>query len=106
MQLRNYRLVINGGTTDDGQKITPIQISTDTHIVEYYYTYALVLAHLNRCGEALQIAQLIQSRVPSDDIAMTMPRPPFRFARRISHRLLRRLLATLRKENPHLLRPL
>ncbi|HUI89984.1 MAG TPA: tetratricopeptide repeat protein [Anaerolineales bacterium] len=69
--VKDLSLVIHGGTTDDGQKITPIQISTDTHVTEYYFTYALVLAHLNRCGEALQVAQLIQSRVPSDDTAMT-----------------------------------
>jgi tetratricopeptide (TPR) repeat protein len=69
--VKELSLAINGGTTDDGHKITPIQISTDTHVVEYYYTYALVLAHLNRCGEALQVAQLVQSRVPSDANAMT-----------------------------------
>jgi len=69
--VKELSLVINGGTTEDGQKIAPIQLTTDTYITEYYFTYALVLAHLNRCGEALQIAQQIQSRVPSDDIAMT-----------------------------------
>ena len=69
--VKELSLVINGGSTDDGQKVSSIQISTDTHVTEYYFTYALVLAHLNRCGEALQIAQLIQSHVPSDDIAMT-----------------------------------
>jgi len=69
--VQELSLVINGGTTDDGQKITPIQFTTDTHVTEYYFTYALVLAHLNRCAEALKIAQLIQSRAPSDDIAMT-----------------------------------
>ena len=69
--VKELSLVINGGTTDNGQKVASIQLTTDTHITEYYFTYALVLAHLNRCGEALQIAQLIQSRVPSDDIAMT-----------------------------------
>jgi tetratricopeptide (TPR) repeat protein len=69
--VKELSLVVNGGTTDDGQKITPLPLSTDTYITEYYFTYALVLAHLNRCGDALQIAQQIQSRVPSDDIAMT-----------------------------------
>ena len=29
-----------------------------------------MLARLNRCGEALQIAQQIQARVPTDDIAV------------------------------------
>jgi tetratricopeptide (TPR) repeat protein len=69
--VKELSLVINGGTNDDGQKITPIKLTTNTHITEYYFTYALVLAHLNRCGEALQVAQLIQSRVPSDETAMT-----------------------------------
>ena len=69
--VKELSLVINGGTTDDGQKVTSIQLTPNTHIVEYYYTYALVLAHLNRCSEALQVAQLVQSRVPSDATAMT-----------------------------------
>ncbi len=69
--VKELSLVINGGATDEGQKVAPLQLTPDTHIVEYYFTYTLVLAHLNRCGEALQVAQLIQSRVPSDDTAMT-----------------------------------
>jgi len=69
--VKELSLVINGGTSDDGQKITPIQLTPNGHVPEYYFTYALVLAHLNRCGEALQIAQMIQSRVPSDEISMT-----------------------------------
>ncbi len=69
--VKELSLVINGGATDEGQKVARHQLTPDTHIVEYYFTYALVLAHLNRCGEALQVAQLIQSRVPSDDTAMT-----------------------------------
>ena len=59
----------------------------DTHITEYYFTYALVLAHLNRCGEALQIAQLIQSRVPSDDIAMTNAAAAIQICQKNLHRL-------------------
>jgi len=38
--------------------------------VEYFTTYALLLARLNRCGEALPIAQLILANVPSDEIAV------------------------------------
>jgi tetratricopeptide (TPR) repeat protein len=69
--VKELTLVVNGGVTDDGQKITSVPLTPDTHITEYYFTYALVLAHLNRCGEALQVAQTIQSRVPSDDTATT-----------------------------------
>jgi hypothetical protein len=45
-------------------------LANDARIAEYYFTYALVLARLNRCGEALQVAQQIQSRVPTDEIAV------------------------------------
>ena len=69
--VQELSLAINGGTTEDGQVITPIQLTPDTHVVEYYYTYALVLAHLNRCSEAIQVAQMVQSRVPSDTTAMS-----------------------------------
>ena len=64
------KLVVAGGATDDNRPIEPIPLTNDTRIAEYYFTYGLVLARLNRCGEALQIAQQIQARVPSDDIAV------------------------------------
>lgn len=64
------KLVVAGGATDDNRPIEPIPLANDTRIAEYYFTYGLVLARLNRCGEALQIAQQIQARVPTDDIAV------------------------------------
>lgn len=63
-------LAIKGGKTDDGQVIEKIPLSTDTRVVEYYFTYGLALARLNRCGDALQIAQQILGRVPGDEIAV------------------------------------
>jgi tetratricopeptide (TPR) repeat protein len=68
--LEQLKLVVSGGATEDNQPIEPIQLTNDTRIAEYYFTYGLVLARLNRCGEALQIAQQLQSRVPSDEIAI------------------------------------
>ena len=65
-------LAINGGQADNGEIIKPIPLTPDVRVAEYYFTYALALARLpNRCGEALQIAQLILGRVPSDEIAVT-----------------------------------
>jgi tetratricopeptide (TPR) repeat protein len=64
------KLVVAGGATDDNRPIEPIPLANDPRIAEYYFTYGLVLARLNRCGEALQIAQQIQARVPTDDIAV------------------------------------
>jgi tetratricopeptide (TPR) repeat protein len=60
-------LAINGGKTPDGQTIEKITLTTEPRVLEYYYTYGLSLAHLNRCGEALQIAQQLLGRVPSND---------------------------------------
>jgi tetratricopeptide (TPR) repeat protein len=63
-------LAINGGQTENGDSIQPIPLTTDTRIAEYYFTYGLALARLNRCGEALQVAQLLLGRVPADEIAV------------------------------------
>ena len=68
--VKELTLVVNGGFTDDGQQINAIQLMPDARIAEYYFTYGLVLAHLNRCGEALPIAQMIQARVPADELAV------------------------------------
>jgi tetratricopeptide (TPR) repeat protein len=69
--VEQFKLVVAGGATEDNQPIEPIALVNDTRIAEYYFTYGLVLARLNRCGEALQIAQQIQARVPADEIAVT-----------------------------------
>ena len=69
--VEQLKLVVAGGATDDNRPIEPIPLTNDSRIAEYYFTYGLVLARLNRCGEALQIAQQIQARVPTDDIAVT-----------------------------------
>ena len=68
--VEQLKIVVAGGATEDNQPIEPIPLANDTRIAEYYFTYGLVLARLNRCGEALQIAQQIQARVPADEIAM------------------------------------
>jgi tetratricopeptide (TPR) repeat protein len=68
--VEQLKIVTNGGATEDNQPIEPIPLANDTRIAEYYFTYGLVLARLNRCGEALQIAQQIQARVPTDEIAV------------------------------------
>ncbi len=63
--------VVNGGLTEDGHKVDAINLTPDNpRIAEYYFTYGLGLARLNRCGEALQTAQTLLSRVPSDELAM------------------------------------
>ena len=68
--VEQLKIVISGGATEDNQPIEPIPLANDTRIAEYYFTYALVMARMNRCGEALQIAQQIQARIPTDEIAV------------------------------------
>ena len=61
---------IYGGKTEDGVEIESIPLVNDFRVAEYYYTYGLALARTNQCGEGLQIAQMIQSRVPTDENAL------------------------------------
>ena len=61
---------IYGGLTEDGVEIEGIPLVNDIRVAEYYFTYGLALARTNQCGEALPIARMIQSRVPSDENAV------------------------------------
>jgi tetratricopeptide (TPR) repeat protein len=61
---------IYGGLTEDGVEITGLPLVDDVFVAEYYYTYGLALARTNQCGEALPIAQMIQSRLPANDTAL------------------------------------
>jgi len=62
---------IYGGKTKDGVEIKAMPLINDVLVAEYYYTYGLALAHTGQCGEAITIAQMIQSRVPSNERAMS-----------------------------------
>ena len=68
--VEQFNYVINGGYTEDGILLEYIPLTPNPRIAEYYFTYGLALARLNQCGDALQIAQLIVARVPSDELAV------------------------------------
>jgi tetratricopeptide (TPR) repeat protein len=63
-------LATKGGRTEDGFEIAGIPLVNEARVAEYYFTYGLALARTNQCGEALQIAQALQTRVPSDENAI------------------------------------
>ena len=63
-------LVVNGGLTGEGERVEAIPLVPDPRIAEFYFTYGLGLTRLNRCGEALQVAQMIVARVPADELAV------------------------------------
>ncbi len=67
---RQYVLAIYGGQAEDGQVIEPLQISGDTWVARYYYTYALLLANLDRCAEVLSMTQVILGALPGDPDAV------------------------------------
>lgn len=63
--------VVKGGLSQDGNEMEVINLTPDSpRIAEYYFTYGLALSRTNQCGEALQIAQLIISRIPADELAV------------------------------------
>jgi tetratricopeptide (TPR) repeat protein len=63
--------VVNGGVTDDGAQIEPINLApNDSRTAEYYATYGLALSRLNQCGKALQVARTILERIPADELAV------------------------------------
>ena len=61
---------IYGGLTEDGVEIEGIPLVNEPLVAEYYYTYGLALARTNQCGEALPVAQSLQTRVPTDENAV------------------------------------
>ena len=69
--VKELEYVVKGGTTEEGLQMEAINLVPDSQrIAEYYFTYALTLSRLDQCGEALQIAQLIISRIPADELAV------------------------------------
>ncbi|MBK9925641.1 MAG: tetratricopeptide repeat protein [Anaerolineales bacterium] len=67
--VKELGFTIYGGVTEDGVKITGIPLVNEPLVAEYYYTYGLALARTNQCGEAIQMAQTVQTRVPSNEDA-------------------------------------
>lgn len=60
-------VAINGGKAENGLPITGLPLTNDLRVAEYYYTYGLALARTNQCGQALPLAQKLQSMFPSED---------------------------------------
>lgn len=63
-------LSVYGGTLGEDLSIEALILNNGARVAEYYFTYALVLARLKRCGESLQIAQQIIGTIPSNELAV------------------------------------
>ncbi|MCB0102713.1 MAG: tetratricopeptide repeat protein [Anaerolineales bacterium] len=69
--IQELSYVVKGGLSQDGNEMEAINLVPNSpRIAEYYFTYGLALARMDQCGEALQIAQLIISRVPTDELSV------------------------------------
>jgi tetratricopeptide (TPR) repeat protein len=66
-------LLVNGGKTEDGQDIQPVELVPGApRIAEYYFSYGLSLAKMipPRCAEALPVAQQIMFKIPGDETSV------------------------------------
>lgn len=69
--IKELGLAVNGGLADDGSQVEPIELDPNSpRIAEIYFTYALALSKMGRCGEVLRVSQMVQTRIPTDEIAM------------------------------------
>jgi hypothetical protein len=60
-------LAINGGRTEEGDVITGLPLTDAPLVAEYYFTYGLALARTDQCGDALLIAQKLETNLPDDE---------------------------------------
>jgi tetratricopeptide (TPR) repeat protein len=65
--LTQLSLAINGGKAENGLPIRGLALTNELRIAEYYYTYGLALARTNQCGQALPLAQKLQTTFSSDE---------------------------------------
>ena len=63
-------LAVRGGTTADGIVVEGLPLDYSSTVIGYYSRYGVALARVNRCTEAVQIAQAILQTVPDDDTAV------------------------------------
>lgn len=66
--IKVFSLAVHGGVTDDNQAV--VGLTLDYDVAEYFYMYGLALARLNRCTEALPIAQALLAAVPGDEYSV------------------------------------
>lgn len=61
-------LAVRGGTNADGNVVPGLPLNYG-FAAQYYYTYGLALARLNRCAEAVPILRALIITIPDDPIA-------------------------------------
>jgi hypothetical protein len=70
--ITQLELAIKGGTTSDGVVVKGLPLSRSGNVPLYYAAYGLAMSEptINRCGEALQIAQALLQALSDDENAV------------------------------------
>ncbi len=68
--IKYLELAVRGGATDDGEVVEGIPLDYSMSVMEYYSRYGLSLARVNRCNEAVQVAQAMIQTLPDDETAI------------------------------------
>lgn len=68
--IASLELAVRGGMTEDGVVVEGLPLSYSRTVMEYYSRYGLALARVNRCDEAVQIAQAKLQTVPDDETSV------------------------------------
>lgn len=66
----SLELAVRGGVTAEGEVVEGLPLDYSMTIMEYYSRYGLALARVNRCNEAVQVAQAMLQTVPDDETAV------------------------------------
>lgn len=64
--IESLELAVRGGVTAGGVVVEGLPLSYSMTVMEFYSRYGLALARVNRCGEAVQVAQAMFQTVPDD----------------------------------------
>jgi tetratricopeptide (TPR) repeat protein len=67
--VEELKLVVHGGTTDDGIAVQGLPLEPGRVANDYYSLYALSLTQLDRCSEAIPIMQAILTSITEDQVA-------------------------------------
>jgi len=63
-------LAVRGGLAENGDVVEGLPLDYSLTVMEYYSRYGLALARVNRCNEAVQVAQAMLQTVPDDEDAV------------------------------------
>lgn len=68
--IESLALAVRGGVTESGVTVEGIPLDYSMSVIEIYSRYGLALARVNRCNEAVQVAQAMLQTVPDDETAV------------------------------------